>query len=63
MYQDVLSKNIVYDKNGNPAFTGNEDTTTPPTAFEFIPTGNLNEYLIRKYDEDKYFYVQESRST
>ena len=51
MYYQI---NMVYEKNGIPTFTINEDTTTAPTAFEFIPTGYVNEYLIRKYDEDKF---------
>ena len=44
---------MVFEKNGFPAHTGGSDMTSPPTAFELIQTGYDNEYLIRKYDEDK----------
>ena len=53
--QLFYQKSMVYEKNGIAKFTVNEDsTTTISTAFEFIPTGYVNEYLIRKYDEDKF---------
>ena len=53
---------MVYEKNGSPAFTINEDRTTPPMAFEFIPTGYVDQYLIRKYDEKDKFLTYKSPS-
>ena len=51
---------MVFDKNGKPAHTYGADLTSPPTAFELIPTGSINKYLIRKYGEDKFLTYESS---
>ena len=50
--------NMVYQKNGQPAFTPAE--TVPPDAFEFIPTEYRDEYLIRKYGEEIFLTYESS---